>query len=155
MITSVIEGVVDWLIFPHQIFCHDLMLSNINQWDWLGNEKALSLLCYFRTKPWQTGRDSATWRHRGARSWKTPPTASPAQTETSFSEIFAPFSVFTSLRLDLKLRFKWQPFLLCGSSNRSTMKGRELWEELPDDDEGGPGPPDLTCLNLSLPICQW
>merc|ERR550534_1813127 len=24
MITSVIEGVVNWLIFPHQIFCHDL-----------------------------------------------------------------------------------------------------------------------------------
>lgn len=31
MITSVIEGVVNWLIFPHQIFCHDLMLSDSNQ----------------------------------------------------------------------------------------------------------------------------
>ena len=31
------------------------------------------------------------------------------------------------------------------------MKGRELLEELPGDDEGGPGSPDLTCLNLSLP----
>ena len=40
MITSVIERVVDWLIFAHQIFCHDLMLSNSNQWDWLSNEKA-------------------------------------------------------------------------------------------------------------------
>ena len=40
MIISVIEGVVNWLVFPHQIFCHDLMLSNNNQWDWISNEKA-------------------------------------------------------------------------------------------------------------------
>ena len=148
MITSVIEGVVDWLIFPHQIFCHDLIKSNGILWDWFNNEKALALISEQNLGRLEGILPLGVIEVPGL--GKRRPLLDPLKPR-HLSEIFAPFSVITLLHLDLKLRFKWQPFLLCGTSNRSTRRGRELWEELPDDDEGGLGPPDLNNLNLYLP----
>ena len=158
MITSVIEGVVHWLVFPHQIFCHDLILSDSNQWDWLSNKKALFFSVISEQNLGRLERILPLGVIEVPGLGKRRPLLDPLKPR-HLSEIFAPFSVITWLHLDLKLRFKWQPSLLCGTSNRSTMKGRELWEELRDDDERGLGPPDLNNLNLYLarshPMVNW